>query len=305
MKIIFVAPKANIPLHLIKKVKDVAEVYFFKDNPIDIRKINLLREKGEKILCPFPEPMSWNFPSKFIKDIPDLKAICLPTTSYDWIDGKLARSLNINLTNVPNPPNAVAEGAVFMMMAVARRYAEVSKEDKFEYIPSNFLLELRGKTMGIIGLGKIGGRIAEIGKALGMKVVYWSQNTRDDKYDYLDLDEVFQQSDFVFPSIVLNEETKNFISREKINLMKATSSLISIANAGVIDIDYLTTKVANKELYGCAFEKDSKSPRDFKGNVFTTLPNNWYTQETVSRKVEIWVENIIGAIKDAPINLVN
>lgn len=305
MKVIFVAPKANLPQHLIKKVEDVAEVHFFEDDPIDIRNIDLLREKGDKILCPFPEPMSWDFPNDFIKDIPDLKAICLSTTGYDWVDGKLARSLGINLTHVPNPPNGVAEGAIFLMMAVARRYATVAKGDKFEYIPSNFLLELRGKTMGVIGLGKIGGRIAEIGKALGMDVVYWSQNTKDDRYNYLDLDQLLQQSDFIFPCVVLNEGTKNLISREKIDLMKPTSSMISIAHAGVVDIDYLTTKVANKELYGCAFEEDSQSLRDYGGNVFTTLHNNWYTQETVSRKMEIWVENIIGATKGAPINLVN
>lgn len=305
MKVIFIAPKANLPKKLIKKVEKEAEVYFFEDDPIDIRKIDLLKEKGDKILCPFPEPISWDFPNEFIKEIPDLKAICLSTTSFNWIDGKLARSLNISLTHVPNPPNAVAEGAVFMMFAVARRYALVFKGEEFKFTPKNFLLEVKGKTMGIIGLGKIGRRIAEIGEALGMKIVYWSKNSTDKKYQHLELESLLQQSDFIFPCLALNDETKNFISKEKIDLIKPTSSLVLIAPHGIIDIDYLITKVANKELYGCAFEEDKKSPRDLNGNVFTTLHNNWYTKETVDKKMEIWINNIIRAIKNKPINLVN
>jgi len=249
MKVIFIAPKQNLPQKLIKKVEKLAEVYFFEDDPIDIRKIDLLKEKGDKILCPFPEPMGWNFPNEFIKDIPDLKAICLSTTGYDWIDGRLARSLNIHLTHVPNPPNAVAEGAVFMMLAVARRYPLVSKGDKFEFTPSNFLLEVQGKIMGIVGLGKIGRRLAEIGEAIGMKVVYWSKTSKDNRYSYLELEPLLQQSDFIFPCFALNDETKNFISKEKIDLMKPTASLISIVHSGAVDLKYLTTKVANKELY--------------------------------------------------------
>lgn len=103
MKVVFVCPKYSIPEELINKLKEHTEVYFFEDNPIDIKNISLLKEKGDKILCPFPEPMMWKFPNEFIKDIPNLKAICLSTTSYHWIDGKLARSLGIHLTNIPNP----------------------------------------------------------------------------------------------------------------------------------------------------------------------------------------------------------
>src|SRR3989344_8017593 len=172
MKVIFVAPKANLPQELVKKLSKHAEVLFFEDSPIDIRNIAPLKEKGEKILCPFPEPMAWKFPNEFLKEIPDLKAICLSTTAYHWIDGKLARSLGIHLTNVPNPPNGVSEAAIFAMFAVARKYVITLKEKKFEYKPSNFLQEVTNKTMGIIGLGRIGSRIAELGKQLGMNVVY-------------------------------------------------------------------------------------------------------------------------------------
>ncbi len=306
MKVIFVAPKVNIPKELIKKLKKYAEVYFFEQDPIDIRDIDLLYEKGDKILCPFPEPMVWNFPNQFIKVIPDLKAICLSTTSFSWIDGKLARSLGIHLTNVPNPPNGVAEAAIFAMFAVARRYASNFEDKKFEYKPSNFLQEITNKTMGIVGLGRVGSRIADLGKKLGMNVVYWSRKTRDNNYKYVELEVLLKIADFIFPALALNEETNKFVSSKLIDLMKPTSSLISTLNTGIVDLNYVLNKVKNKQLYGCAFEDDKKTiTKNYEGNVFVMLPNNWYTKETIDEKMKIWIETIISVIKGKPINLVN
>ena len=305
MKIIFVAPKANLPKELIEKLKQHAEVFFFEDNPIDIRRIGLLNKKGDKILCPFPEPMAWKFPNEFIKEIPDLKALCLSTTAYHWIDGKLARSLGIHLTNVPNPPNGVSEAAIFAMFAVARKYVITLKEKKFEYKPSNFLQEVTNKTMGIIGLGRIGSRIAELGKQLGMNVVYWSRNKRNKSYQYLELDPLLKTVDYIFPTMVLNEDTKNFLSKKKIDLMKPSSSIISTLNKEVVDLDYVLDMVKNKKLYGCAFQDDSKTVFDYKGNVFLLPTNNWYTKETIDKKMKIWIDSIISVMKGIPINLVN
>lgn len=305
MKIIFVAPKTNIPQELITKLNQYAEVYFFEDTPIDIKNISLLKEKGDKILCPFPEPMSWNFPNEFIKQIPDLKAICLSTTSYGWIDGKLARNLGIHLTNVPNPPNGVAEAAIFFMLAVARRYAVTLKEKKFEYIPNNFLQEVTNKTMGIVGLGRIGSRIAELGKKLGMNVIYWSRNKKNNEYEYVELEKLFKTADYIFPALILNNETNKFVNQTLIDCMKSSSSLIASLNSEIVDMEYLLKKVKTKKLYGCSFESDDKTVLDYEGNVFITRKNNWYTKETIDKKMVIWIDNIISIIKGKPNNLVN
>lgn len=305
MKIIFVAPKENLPKILMSKLKQYAQVYFFEDSPIDVRNIKLLKEKGDKILCPFPEPIAWKFPNEFIKEIPDLKAICLSTTAFHWIDGKLARSLGIHLTHVPNPPNGVAEAAIFAMLAVARRYPVTLKEKKFEYKQGNLLQEITNKTMGIVGLGRIGSRIAELGKRLGMNVIYWSRNKKDTGYKYVELEQLFKTADYIIPALVLNEETNQFISKKLIDLMKPSSSIITTLNSGVVDMDYLLNKVKNKQLYGCALEDAKKTIIDFDGNVFVTPSNNWYTKETLDKKMQIWVESIISVIKGKPINVVN
>jgi len=249
--------------------------------------------------------MSWNFPNEYIKKIPDLKAICLSTTSYHWVDGKLARTLGIHLTNVPNPPNGVAEAAIFAMLAVARRYSVTFKEKKFEYKPNNFLQEVTNKTMGIVGLGRIGSKIAELGKNLGMHVIYWSRKSKNHKYKYVELEKLFKTADFIFPTLVLNDETNKFVSSKLIDLMKPTSSLIATLNSGIVDMNYVLSKVKNNKLYGCALEDDKKTTVDYKGNVFVMPPNNWYTKETIDEKMKIWVDSIISVIKGKLINLVN
>lgn len=306
MKVIFIAPKSNFSDKLIKHLKQYVSVYFVEKSPVDIRQINLLKDSGEKILCPFPEPMNWNFPNEFIKEIPDLKAICLSTTSFNWVNGKLARSLGIDLTNVPNPPNGVAEAAIFAMFAVARRYSDNLKHQQFEYQPANYLQEVTDKTMGVVGLGRIGLRIAELGKQLGMRVIYWSRNKKINTFEYVGIEKLFTTSDFIFPALALNEETTRFISPKLIDLMKPTSSIIATLNKEVVDMDYLLNKVKINQLYGCAFEDDNTTiSKNYEGNVFVMLHNNWYTKETLDTKMKLWIETIISVINNKPINVVN
>lgn len=303
--VIFCAPKVNVPKDLLKELGKYAEVVFFEDDPIDIRKIDLLKQKGDKILCPFPEPMAWKFPSEFIKEIPDLKAICLSTTSFSWVDGKLARSLGVDLTNVPNPPNGVAEGVIFAMLGVAKKYAVTFKGKKIEFKPVNYFQELRGKTMGIIGLGRIGSRVAELGKAMGMEVIYWSRKTRNKVYEFRQLPELFKEADYVFPTMVANEETKGLVSEKLLDLMKPSAAVIATVNGELVDMESLLKKVAKGELFGCAIESKETNIPDYLGNVFVTYGNSWYTKETVEQKMKLWIANIIEEINGKPLNLVN
>ena len=154
-------------------------------------------------------------------------------------------------------------------------------------------------------MGRIGSRIAELGKQLGMNVFYWSRNKKNNAYKFTELKELFKIADFIFPALVLNDETNKFISQKLIDLMKSTSSLITTLNSGIVDIDYVLNLVKNNKLYGCALEDDNKTTVDYEGNVFVMPHNNWYTKETIDEKMKIWIETIISVIKDKPINLVN
>jgi lactate dehydrogenase-like 2-hydroxyacid dehydrogenase len=304
MKIVFIAKRENFPKKELNRLRSYAEVIFIEKDRVDIKDLRILRQQGKKILCPFPEPFHWQFPNDLLKKIPDLQGVCLSTTSFNWIDGKFLKNRDIPLTNVPSSStNAVSEGAIFMMLAISRRYQEFIKQRNFNFVPQNSLSEIKGKTMGIIGLGNIGSRIAELGKGLGMKVIYWSRHKKNTWCTYASLKTLLQHADFIFPTLATLPETHHFISEEEINLLKPTASLISIAPT-LIDCEYAIKMVTERKIYGFAFESEEKQRR-FRGNVFVTHSNNWYTQETLMEKMKVWIDCILSVIEKKPKNVVN
>lgn len=141
---------------------------------------------SEKLIAVDPDFCEWKFPKEVLERIPNLKAVILTSTSFSWIDSNAAEDLNIIVVNTRNfSSNAVAEWAITMSLSLARKMPLIIKSDyKLDYDKFQGI-ELMGKTAGIIGLGNIGNRIGEICKGLGMKVVYWSRKTRNDKFEYL------------------------------------------------------------------------------------------------------------------------
>lgn len=306
MKVFFVTRRENLPDELLQELSQVAGYSFFETDPADLTKLPALFEAGDKIMAPFPEPLSWKFPNELIPRIPDLKGVCLPCTSFSWIDGKMLRSLGIPLTNDPgSATNAVAEAAVFMILAVAKRFPLIFKQKRFEYIPDNALQEIMGRVLGIVGLGNIGQRTAKLGEALGMNVIYYSRSPKKSPCHRVALEELMQTADFIAVCTALNDGTKNMISRGMIDLMRPSSSLVTIAPPEVVDLDYLVSKVSREEIYGAAFESADKTITDYPGNVFVTRHCNFYTEETIKAKMRYWVDNIIGVIDGKPKNVVN
>ena len=116
-------------------------------------------------------------------------------------------------------------------------------------------MQVKGKKAAIIGLGSIGTRIAEILAGIGMEVIYWSRKSRNDKFEYKELREIFKTADFIFPTFSVNEETKKIITSQLINLMKSTSSIVSIIGTNIFNTDLIFDKIKNNELYGFAFEE--------------------------------------------------
>ncbi|MDD3647017.1 MAG: NAD(P)-dependent oxidoreductase [Candidatus Dojkabacteria bacterium] len=304
MTVIFIAKKLNISEKLIQELEKHADIEFVEKARVDFEKIKALRKPGAKMLAPFPEPLDWKLPNAILDNIAELKGVCLSTTSFDWVDGEFLRSKGIPLTNVPGcSTNAVAEGAIFMMVAVARRLPIILNCKEFDYVPENALVEVCGKTAGIIGLGNIGSRVAELAKSLGMNVVYWSRSSRNRRFRYLCLKKLLKTADFVFVCLEMNEDTGNFISSKEINSLKNTTGLVDVSHRGVVDWKHLVERVGEGKLFGAA--SDNAEQRNYSGNVFVMPHVNWYTKETLEEKSRIWVQSILSVIKGKPENRVN
>ena len=174
-----------------------------------------------------------------------------------------------------------------------------------EYNHEMLNTEIRNKTVGIIGLGTIGTRVAELCGDLGMKVIYWSKNPKENKYKRVEIDDVFKQSDFIIPTFATNEETRKIITDERIEMMKGNSLINIIINPIEIYNHNLLLKKAENNEIGYAFEiYDDKTLNDYKGNVMATAPYSFYTKESIDRLVELWCNNTIGILNNNLQNVV-
>lgn len=309
MKIFIVSPSNKFTDEQIDNLKKTGEVVFL-ENEHDFQLNKDIFLSGEKVFAIDPGIINWNFPNTLIDRIQNLHAICIPTTAYGWLDVKHLKDKGIILSNVPRySTEAVAEYAISLLMNTVRKMALIVKNSWQPDLDQYLSVNIQGKTMAIIGLGDIGKRIAELGQALGMKIIYWSKQSRDDRFQYMEINDLLKTGDFIIPCLATNPETKNFMDYKKLDLLKYSSYIISVTGEELFDLDYATQLVSNGKLAGIGFESGKYSHGsykldDFKGNVWVTPPVAWYTEQSVSEDYRIWVENIISASKGNPINIV-
>lgn len=302
--IIMLSTKNDFSQEQITNIESQGEVVWIESS--DYINNPVFQNSKEKIIAIAPEIISWKLSNEFIDKVTNLKAICPTTSSFSWLDGKFLRSKGINLINNPHTTTeAVAEYAISLMLNVAKKLPLIVKNNWELDYDQHQGCEIKGKTMGIIGLGFIGFRIAELGKQMGMNVIYWSKNSRNENYEYQELDSLLKNSDFIFPALARNEETKSILSNNKLDLISQNSFIISIADENLFNFEYIYQKIKNKEISGLAMESEKRKMTDYEGNIYITPPIAWFTQESSKNVIKQWVENISSQINNTPKNIVN
>ena len=279
----------------------------FLEGYFDLDSAEYLKDDEEKILMADPEWYHWNLRKDHISKIKNLKAICINTTAFDWIDGEYCNNNGIIVTHTPKySTDSVAEYAIFLMMCLAKKLPiQIKTNYKMEYNHEMLNTEIRDKTVGIIGLGTIGTRIAELCSNLGMKVIYWSKNKKENSYQRVEVDEIFKKADYIIPTFATNDETRKLITDERIEMMSGNNLINIIINPVEIYNHNLVLEKAGKNEIGYAFEiYDDKTLNDFKGNVMATAPYSFYTKESIDRLVELWCNNTIGILNNNLQNVV-
>jgi phosphoglycerate dehydrogenase-like enzyme len=262
----------------------------------------------ERLLCLNPDYVGWKLSPDDYKDIPNLKAILGAATSFSWVDSSYANAQNIPVCNIRNfSSEAVAEWATTVMLNLARQVPRLIKDGFPLDFDKDYMkyrgIELHGKTAGIIGLGHIGSAIAKRCAGLGMKVVYWSPNSRSDDYEYAELAELMAEADVIFPIVAANDQTKALLTNKLLDTMKSTAMLIDMVE--LVDHKMLSEKVRTGSLYGFGFEAKPGTFNDYEGNVWAAPAYGWVTDNSMYGTVEKWVENMVNATKDKFPNRVN
>lgn len=267
----------------------------------------LKEEKDEKVIGVDPDVFDWDLDAESLDNILNVKAVCAQSTSFDWIKPDELKKRKIIALNCAHfSTDAVAEYVVAMTIEGLRKTALHIKNNWKVDWNSNPLL-LRGKTVGIVGLGTIGKRIAENLKGVGANVIYWSKNSRDGKFKYVSLEELFRASDVVIPAMSENDETKKIITRKLLDSMKKTALIVGINRVkNLLNKEYILDKVAKGKLGGYSFEgDDSEELHSYKGNVWAMPPIAWYTDKSLENLLDIWVDNMASVAQGKLQNVVN
>ena len=292
----------------LQQLGNVGELVFQEDL-FDLDNAPYLEDEEEKILVIDPDWYNWDVNAEHIGKIKNLKGICLSTTAFDWIDLDYCKNNNIPVCNIPKySTDSVAEYAIFLMMCLAKKYPIQAKTNfKMDYSKYMLNTEIRNKTAGIIGLGTIGSKIAKMCNALGMNVIYWNRSEKDNNYRRVDLETIFKEADFIFPTFATNSETKQLITDELINIMNGNALINVINNPRELYNHDLLINRAEKEEISYAFELygNEKKMYEYKGNIMATAPYAFYTKEAIDRLVSIWCDNIIALANNEPQNVVN
>ena len=208
---------------------------------------------------------------KLIDAAPKLKLICESATGVNNIDLEYAASKGIPVRNAVGYSTTTVSQATFMhilsLMGEGPYYDECVKSGRYSAMsmftdPAKNWEELDGKTIGIIGMGNIGSRVAKIAEAFGMNVCYFSTSGTGHCKDYpcLPLDELLNQSDVVSIHAPLNERTNGLIGAQQIALMKPTSIIVNMGRGGIVDEQALADAISQERIAGAALDVFVKEP---------------------------------------------
>lgn len=244
---------------------------------------------------------------------PGLKIIANMAVGFDNVDLEAAKQRNVLVTNTPGvPTDAVAEHTFALMMAICRRIPEsdrFTRAGKYRgWGPLMFLgTELKGKTLGVIGLGRIGVGVSErAGRGLGMRVAY-NDVRRNEQFEkdlgaqYLTIDDVLKTADVVSLHVPLLPTTRHLIDERALSLMKPTAYLVNTSRGPIVDERALVSALKANRIAGAAidvFEEEPKLAPGLAGldNVVLTPHTASATTEARSAMSRLAVQAIIDVI---------
>ena len=255
--------------------------------------------------------------------LPDLRYIGVCATGYNVVDVAAARARGIVVTNVPAYSTAAVAQLVFALILelthATGRHAQSVAAGKWQSCPDfSFweqpLIELNGRTLGVIGYGDIGSSVARIGAAFGMRVLAskrsWSQPPPEG-VNPASTDEIFAQSDFISLHCPLTEETKHLVGPRTLGLMKRSAYRINTGRGPLVDEEALAAALREGRIAGAGLDVLSVEPPR-GGNPLIGAPNclvtphiGWATREARARLIAQVVANLRAWREGNPVNVVS
>jgi len=254
---------------------------------------------------------------------PAIKYIGVLATGYNVVDVEAAKAKGILVCNIPAyGTEAVAQFAIALLLEICHHVAHHSDavhSGRWESCPDFCfwdypLIELAGKTMGIIGFGRIGQATGRIAKALGMKVIAYDEHVTDsgrEIAEYLDLDALYSRSDVISLHCPLFPSTQGIINRDSIARMKDGVILLNNSRGPLIVEQDLADALNSGKVYAAGLDVASSEPIAGDNpllkakNCLITPHISWASKESRQRLMDIAVGNLRAYMEGAPVNVVN
>lgn len=300
-------------------ISDFGEVTVYR-NTVTIDEVKE-RVKDADVVIANKSPLN----EETLKDAPNVKLICEFATGFDNCDLAYCKSRGIKVTNVVDYcTGMVAQHTFAMALALSEKLfhydnyvksGEYSAQDRFSNFDIPFT-ELEGKTWGIIGMGHIGRRVAQIAAAFDCKVIFYSVTGKSTCTDYkqVDKDTLLQESDYLSLHCPLSDITRNLIDADALKKMKNTAILLNVARGKVVDNAALYEALVNGEIAAAGLDVVEEEPLKLTNPLSKLKDSNqliitphlaWASVEARTRCVWEAHENIAAFLRGEDRNVVN
>lgn len=220
--------------------------------------------QGFSIICMMRERTQFLKPT--LEGLPDLKLLITSGMRNASIDLEYAAERGITVCGTEAAGQPTAELAIGIMLELARKIGYENNRMK-SGVPwqSTLGIELAGKTLGLLGFGKLGSKVGEIGKAIGMKLIAWSENLTEEKAKaggatLVSKQDLFRQADFLSIHLQLSARTRGLVGAKDLALMKPTAFLINTSRGPIIDEPALMAALGQRKLAGAGIDTFDVEP---------------------------------------------
>lgn len=300
------------------------KLHFFS-NPLNIKSLDKIKDI-DVIACFIYSELK----EGILRDLPKLKFIATMSTGFDHINIEYCKKIGIKISNVPSyGGNTVAEHTFGLILNLSKKLNDSIDRTKRDDFSLNGLIgfDLKGKTLGIVGVGKIGRHVVKIAKGFEMNVIVHSlyhdnKLSKELGFKWVSFDELLRKSDIITFHVPLNDSTRHMINMNSIKKIKKGTYLINTARGEIVDTKALLYGLDHDILAGAGLDvlegekdiKDEKSllkntnKKDWENflqnhlllkekNVIVTPHSAFYTREALQRILDITIDNINGFVK--------
>ncbi|MEX2263731.1 MAG: phosphoglycerate dehydrogenase [Bryobacteraceae bacterium] len=255
---------------------------------------------------------SARFTENVFRNAPHLRLLSIWGTGTDNVDLKAAGCAGVTVTNTPGVAAiSIGEHALALTLAVARNLNRIDAATRSGEWPRGQMVQLHGKTLGIIGLGAIGRQFARLGQGIGMKVIAWTMHPNPALgFELVEWEELFRRSDVVSLHLRLSEQTRRMIGAREFQAMKRSAIFVNTARGPVVDEAAMMEALSSGRISGAGLDVFDKEPLP-SGHPLTQLPNvvltphcAGITPETLEAGLQLSVDNIWSFLAGEPENVV-